>query len=146
MNRPALLILGSGALILVGLFALLRPAPPTMPAAPSAASAPAPPAASASAPLTVQAAPPALSFDIVVSQGRKVSGPALIQVHAGEDVVLHVTSDQADELHLHGYDLHLHLHPGEPGTLSFKAVHTGRFDYELHHAQLELGALEVLPQ
>ncbi len=142
MNRPALLILGIGAPILVGLFALLRPAPPAVPAAPTAAA----PAAGAAAALTVQAAPQARSFDIVVSRGHRVSGPALIQVHAGEDVVLRVTTDQADELHLHGYDLHLHLHPGEPGTLSFQAVHTGHFDYELHHAQLELGSLEVLPQ
>lgn len=141
MNRPAILILGSGALILVGLFLLLRPAPRT-PAAATPASA----STSALALPAAQPAPQMYSFDIVVKQGRRVSGPALIQVHTGEEVVLRVTSDQADELHLHGYDLHLRLLAGEPGTLRFKAVHSGHFDYELHHTQIELGALEVLPQ
>ena len=140
MNRPALLILGTGALILAGLFLALRPAPPVTPAAPP----PKPAAATQPAAAAMPTQP--RSFDIAVSQGRRISGPELIQVHAGDEVVLRMTSDQADELHLHGYDLHLRLLAGEPGTLSFKAVHSGRFDYELHHARLELGALEVLPQ
>ncbi|HZR35090.1 MAG TPA: hypothetical protein VFA75_06910 [Nevskia sp.] len=138
MKRPAVLLIAIGIVILVGLALLLRPGTP--------------PAATPTSParaITADAAPaqpPVRSFDIVVGHGRRVSGPELIQVHAGDNVVLRVTSDQADELHLHGYDLHLHLRPGEPGALAFQALHSGRFDYELHHAQLELGALEVLPQ
>jgi hypothetical protein len=54
-------------------------------------------------------------------------------------------SDIADELHLHGYDLHIKTKPGETATLRFNASKTGRFGYELHHAKAELGALEVYP-
>jgi hypothetical protein len=138
MNLRALSFAGLGLLLLAGLFLWLRPAP-------GAASAAAPAVAPAAAPaLRAPPAPPV--YSLVVSQGRRVSGPELIRVHAGEPLVLEVTSDQADELHLHGYDLHLKLLPGQPGRLGFTASLSGRFDFELHRADLELGVLEVLPQ
>ena len=140
MNKSALLYLGLGLALLAGLFLWLRPAPVAAPAPTVLAAVP---TAQASA---LPAAPTPQVYSLVVSKGRLVSGPGLIQVHAGDTVTLEVISDQPDELHLHGYDLHLKLLPGEPGRLSFTASHSGRFDYELHHAQLELGALEVLPQ
>ncbi|HWU67351.1 MAG TPA: hypothetical protein VN046_00635, partial [Stenotrophobium sp.] len=92
------------------------------------------------------AAPAPRVFDIVVRNGQRVAGPARIEVREGDDVVLRVTCDHDDELHLHGYDLHLPLRAGIPGELKFRAVHSGHFDYELHHLDLELGALNVLPQ
>lgn len=140
MNKSALLYSGLGLALLAGLFLWLRPTPVAAPAPTVLAAVP-----TAQAQL-LPAAPAPPVYSLVVSKGRRVSGPELIQVHAGDAVTLEVTSDQADELHLHGYDLHLKLLPGEPGRLSFTASHSGRFDYELHHAQLELGALEVLPQ
>ncbi|MGH8504560.1 MAG: hypothetical protein ACRETM_01180 [Stenotrophobium sp.] len=135
MNPRNLLFICLAIVVLAGLFLLLKPAPQT------------------AVPQTVatQAQQPAPSpapqvFDIVVRDGRRVAGPALIEVHEGDEVVLRVTCDHDDELHLHGYDLHLQLHAGVPGELKFKAVHSGHFDYELHHLDLELGALNVLPQ
>lgn len=142
MNKNALLFLGLAAAILVGLFYGLRGAQPT--SAPS-------PAAVATAPVviaqpaTVEVAKPQL-FELVVAKGKLVSGPPTIQVREGDEVQLQITSDQADELHMHGYDLHLSLKPNTPATLTFKAEHSGRFDYELHHAHTELGTLEVQPQ
>ena len=144
MNKGALLYFGLGLALLAGLFLWLRPAPAAAPAPTVLAAAP-PQQMPPAAPVT-PAAPAPQVYSLVVSKGRRVSGPQLIQVHTGDAVVLEVTSDQPDELHLHGYDLHLKLLPGEPGRLGFTASHSGRFDYELHHAQLELGALEVLPQ
>lgn len=144
MNKSALLYLGLGLALLAGLFLWLRPAPVAAPAPTVLAAVPtARMVPTASLP---PAAPAPQVYSLVVSKGRRVSGPGLIQVRAGDAVTLEVISDQPDELHLHGYDLHLKLLPGEPGRLSFTASHSGRFDYELHHAQLELGALEVLPQ
>ncbi len=141
MNKSALLYLGLGLALLAGLFLWLRPAPVAAPAPTVLAAVPTAPTAP-----VLPAAPAPQVYSLMVSKGRRVSGPELIQVHAGDAVTLEVISDQPDELHLHGYDLRLKLLPGEPGRLSFTASHSGRFDYELHHAQLELGALEVLPQ
>lgn len=107
-------------------------------------------AASAAATPQEQAPPSAAAsatnaYQIVVSQRRLVSGPTVIRVHKNETVVLSVTSDQADELHLHGYDLHAKLAPGQAANLQFVAKRTGRFTYELHRSGLELGAIEIYP-
>jgi len=85
-------------------------------------------------------------FELVIAGGKLQSGPGLIQLQQGEVVTLKVTSDRNDELHLHGYDLHAHLQAHTPATLSFKADRSGRFDYELHQAQVALGVLEVQPR
>ncbi len=85
-------------------------------------------------------------FDVRVLHGKREAGPSVIKLMQGETVTLRVTSDVSDDLHLHGYDLHLHLKPNEAAALTFVADRTGRFTYELHHARLELGALEVYPR
>ena len=85
-------------------------------------------------------------FDLVIRRSRLVSGPTVIQVHKGDQVILRLTSDGSDELHLHGYDLHAPTRAGQTTTLQFSATKTGRFGYELHHAKTELGALEVYPR
>jgi hypothetical protein len=83
--------------------------------------------------------------DLVVVKGRLISGPTIVHSTRDAHIVLHVTSDVAEELHLHGYDLHVKLKPHERATLEFIATKTGRFTYELHHADIELGAIEVYP-
>ena len=80
------------------------------------------------------------------SGGKVTSGPVVLQVHEGEQVILHIRSDRSDELHLHGYDLHAQIRPQETASLQFTATRTGRFGLELHEARTELGALEVYPQ
>jgi hypothetical protein len=111
---------------------------PSVAAAPSGA--PPTPQAAASAPASPKV------FDLVIRRGRVVSGPPVIQVQQGDDLVIHFTPDVADELHLHGYDLHAKMRPNETTTLQFSATRTGRFGYELHRAKTELGALEVYPR
>lgn len=85
-------------------------------------------------------------FDIVVQQGKRVSGAPVLKVQQGEDVTLHITTDTADEFHLHGYNLLVQLLPHKTATLHFVAKLAGRFTYELHKSDLELGALEVYPR
>jgi hypothetical protein len=85
-------------------------------------------------------------FDLTIKGGKLRSGPEVLQVHQGERVTLNIRSDSRDELHLHGYDLHAQLGPGETASLQFIADRTGRFGMELHKAHSELGALEVYPQ
>jgi len=139
MNVRALLFLAGGAGLLVALFVWFKPPGPAPEAAP-AASAPAPAAAAPSLPLQPKV------FEIVVRDGKVVSGPDTIKVTVGDEVELRITSDRADELHLHGYDQSLKLQPGVPAELRFLATRTGRFEYELHKAHVDLGALEVHPK
>ena len=78
--------------------------------------------------------------------GKLAEGPAATRIEQGTKVTLRVTSDLADAMHLHGYDLHLPLEAGKPAELTFVAATTGRFEYELHEHHALLGAIEVYPR
>ena len=140
MKSSQLIFLGLGAVLAASTLLLLQSqvevtAPAATPAAVPAA---------VEKPLTAPAQ--IRSFEYEVAQGRRLSGPEVIQVRQGDELSLKVSVDQADELHLHGYDLHAQLRPGEPALLHFRAEHSGRFEFELHRSGLQLGVLEVLPQ
>ncbi len=128
--------------LLAALFVWMRPAPPvvaavavTNPVAPEIA-------AAQSAPMT----PAAQTFELVVKDKKLVSGPRVLSVSQGTPVTLRITVDHHDELHLHGYDLTLKLPTAQSAELSFVAAQSGRFEYELHHAHVDLGVLEVQPR
>lgn len=87
-----------------------------------------------------------IRVDYRVAKGKRVSGENLIKAKAGQSIILSVTSDRSDSLHLHGYDLHLDINPNEEARLEFVAEHTGRFEFELHDSHLDLGVLEVYPR
>jgi hypothetical protein len=84
-------------------------------------------------------------FEINIRNGKAVSGSTLLKAHEGDEITLKIVSDRSDEVHLHGYDLHADLVPGETATLAFMATRTGRFGMEMHRSHTELGALEVYP-
>lgn len=83
--------------------------------------------------------------EIIITDGWLSSGPQAIKVKRGDNVRLLFTSNQADELHLHGYDITVELKPNQTAVLEFEAQYAGRFGYELHKAHREIGAIEVHP-
>ncbi|MEQ1807351.1 MAG: hypothetical protein ABL900_18380 [Burkholderiaceae bacterium] len=95
---------------------------------------------------TARAADAPKQVDLVVAGGKLVSGPNLVKLERNDSVVLTIVSDRADELHVHGYNLHAHLQAGRPVTLNFTAKRTGRFSFELHKSGLELGVFEIYPK
>jgi len=138
MKNQAWIFVLAGLAALAGLFVFFKPStapPPTPPLAASTATQA--PAATVPTPRV---------FELVIADGKLQSGSRLIQLQQGETVSLKVTSDQNDELHVHGYDLHTQLQAHMPAMLSFKADRSGRFEYELHKAQVELGVLKVQPR
>jgi heme/copper-type cytochrome/quinol oxidase subunit 2 len=66
-----------------------------------------------------------------------------VPVPAGEQVTLAITSDVADEVHVHGYDLTAALTRGQPTELTFAATIPGVFEVELHDAGTVLLTLQV---
>lgn len=83
------------------------------------------------------------TFEVTIAGGEVSPLFATYEVAFGADVRIEVTSDVADELHLHGYDLELELEPGEPGVMEFTADIEGRFELETHDLGLQLLQLEV---
>lgn len=103
-------------------------------------------------PLAAVAAVPAIEapstkvFEIDIRNGKSGSGSPLLKAHEGDEIIVKIVSDRSDELHVHGYDLHADLIPGETTTLAFTATRTGHFGMEMHRSHTELGALEVYPR
>lgn len=85
-------------------------------------------------------------ISVQVAGGKLVMGPETTTVSQGQEVQLRVTSDVADELHLHGYDKKLPLVAGTAATLTFTAENSGRYEYELHGSETVIGVIEVQPK
>jgi len=86
-------------------------------------------------------------------ENRQVVAPRQsIRITEGDLVELVWTSDEATELHLHGYDLELQVRPGEPADMVVEAHATGRFPITSHgwgeagHGHDALIYLEVYPR
>lgn len=60
-------------------------------------------------------------------------------------VRLIVTADVADEIHLHGYDLHADVSPVADGVVEFDATIPGIFEVELEESHLLIAELQVTP-
>lgn len=78
-----------------------------------------------------------------VEGGKRTEGPAELDVDKGDEVVLRVTGDAPDELHVHGYDLKAQLDPSKPAVLRFTANLPGVWEVELHHSGAVLTELRV---
>jgi hypothetical protein len=66
-------------------------------------------------------------------ENREVVAPEeAIRITEGDVIELVWTSDEATELHLHGYDLEVHVRPNEPATMVIEAYATGRFPITSH--------------
>ena len=64
-------------------------------------------------------------------------------VPLGSDVTLNVTSDVADEVHVHVYDNKAEVAAGGTATMTFTADIPGQFEVELEGAHLKLVELRV---
>jgi hypothetical protein len=82
-------------------------------------------------------------LEVTIAHGKASGDTGRVQVAAGTPVTLVVTSDIADEVHVHGYDIEKELAPGAPATLRFDATLTGVFEVELHKAGIVILRLQV---
>ena len=82
---------------------------------------------------------------IKVEDGVKTEGLDTLSVRVGETVRFEVEADVADEIHVHGFDLHFDTIPGEEVLVEFVAEATGIFEIELEAAELHILDLEVTP-
>jgi hypothetical protein len=78
-----------------------------------------------------------------VSGGKVQGGLQTKDVTAGSEVTLNVTSDVADEIHVHGYDEKADVEGGGTATITFTADIPGQFEVELEGAHLKLVVLRV---
>jgi Cu-Zn family superoxide dismutase len=82
---------------------------------------------------------------VTIRDGEPVGGVAELEYSAGEDVRFEVTSDVADEVHVHGYDLMEEVPAGGTVSFDFAAEIEGIFEVELEGRKLQIAELTVNP-
>jgi hypothetical protein len=136
MNR--ILIVGISLVVAAGLYLVFRPDDTDEPTA-------TPPPATTEATTTVTTAPPPppppAQVRIVVRGGLPVGGPRRVTVSRGRRVVLTVTSDVSDHVHLHGYDLMQDVGPGMPARIAFRATRPGTVEAELEDRGVQIARI-----
>jgi hypothetical protein len=89
-------------------------------------------------------AAPSIRTITVTVRGGKASGDiGRIQLPLGTPVLLAVSSEVADELHVHGYDRKAKIPAGATGSVAFTANTPGVFEVELENSKLALLQLQV---
>ncbi|MEE2768211.1 MAG: hypothetical protein VX833_03260 [Actinomycetota bacterium] len=83
------------------------------------------------------------SFSVEISGGTVVGGIPRLEASMGDLILITVTSDIRDEVHLHVYDLTVVVGPGEPAVFNIEATIPGIFEAELHDAGFRVFELEV---
>jgi len=81
-------------------------------------------------------------------RGRKViNAEQTLRFTEGDEIRLLWSSDEAVDLHLHGYDLHAKAAPGADAVIAFRATTAGRFPISAHNfGHQTLIYLEIHPR
>ena len=82
---------------------------------------------------------------VVVVDGAPQGGIVRATVNKDDQVLLVVTSDVADEIHLHGYDKAKDVAAGGTIRIPFKATIPGRFEAELESRGVQIAEISVEP-
>jgi hypothetical protein len=72
--------------------------------------------------------------------------PSHIQAYENDTLTVSVSTDKAEEIHLHGYNKAFFPSPGHSETLTFPANITGSFVLEIESTGTALGILDVQPR
>ena len=102
-------------------------------------------AATTGAATTTAAPAEQTTIAIVVEGGRPAGGIQRVSLKKGEKALLAVTSDVADEIHFHGYDLSADVEASGSAEIPFTATIVGRFEVELEDRGVQLAEIEVQP-
>lgn len=77
--------------------------------------------------------------------GAVAGGLAQLEFAKGDTARFRVSSDTADEVHVHGYDLKRDVAAGGTVSFSFRADIDGIFEVELENSGIQLAQLRVDP-
>lgn len=82
---------------------------------------------------------------IVVRHGEPVGGVEELEYDSGDQIRFEVSSDVAEEIHVHGYDLMQDVAAGGVASFDFPAEIEGIFDVELEGSGEQIAELRVNP-
>ena len=143
MSRDRLLTAAVLGLLLVGCSEGPGDTPSRSPSPSTSTTAGVSPTAGAPSPAVSSPADDVRVIRIGVSGGKVTREARRVDVTRGEAVRIEVTSDVADEVHLHTYDIKAAVGPGAPATIAFTATIPGQFEVELESSHLLLVVIAV---
>ena len=82
---------------------------------------------------------------IVVREGEPVGGVQTLEYSAGEEIRFRVSSDAAEEIHVHGYDIAKDVPAGGTVEFAFPAELEGIYEAELEELGVQIAELRVNP-
>jgi Cu-Zn family superoxide dismutase len=82
---------------------------------------------------------------VVIRDGEPVGGIKELEYDAGDEIRFEVTSDVADEVHVHGYDLMQNVAAGGTVSFDFPAEIEGIFEVELEGRKEQIAEIRVNP-
>jgi hypothetical protein len=143
MNRVLIVVIA--LVVAAGLYLVLRPddtdEPSANPPPTTVATGEATTTVTTTAPPPPPRPPPPARVRIVVRGGLPVGGPRRVTVARNRRVVLNVTSDVSDHVHLHGYDLMQDFGPGMPARIAFRATRPGTVEAELEDSGVQIARI-----
>ena len=87
-----------------------------------------------------------LSVDVTIAHGQVTPANATLQATVRQPITLHVTSDAADELHVHSVPDHkFEVAAAANQTFQFSVDVPGTVDVELHHLDRTVATIQVRP-
>ena len=95
-----------------------------------------------------QSPPPAASLDlnVTIAKGQVTPANATVGAKVKQQIVLHVTSDATDELHVHSVPDHKFEVAAAPNqTFQFSVDVPGNVEVELHHLDRTIATISVVP-
>ena len=106
------------------------------------------PTVASDTPATVGSSPPTTSstgtvLSVTVRGGSVVEGGSRQRATLNQSVTIRVTSDVADEVHVHGYEKRFPVAAGQRGEVTFVANIPGVFEVEFEKSHKQLFTMEV---
>lgn len=93
-----------------------------------------------------QPPPDALDINVTIAHGQVTPTNADLQARVKQPITLHVTSDVADELHVHSTPDHKFPVAAAPNqTFQFSVDVPGDVEVELHHLNRTIATIQVHP-
>ncbi len=91
-----------------------------------------------------KAAEPAQKI-VEVSVANRTLTPNVVTVNESDAVTIRVTTDEAGEFHISGYEIENDMEVGSVLEFSFVADKPGRYNFELHPKEDDTQALRLIP-
>jgi len=137
MRYSISLLLLTGAVALAGCGGGSKSsAPTTSTVAPATTTVPSTTTTTTTTKTTTTAGP--VTIRVLIKGGKPVGGIQRATVKKGQKVAIVVHSDVADEVHVHGYDLHKDVDAGGTVRIVFPATIAGVFEAELEDRKLQI--------